>query len=78
MDVSPNWFHKSYFPSSALSTSVFSVFACMIQGELKPGALWQPKGVGLGESGWEVQEGGDICIFMTDSCWWMVETNTIL
>ena len=26
----------------------------------------------------EVQEGGDICITMTDSCCCMAETNTIL
>ena len=26
----------------------------------------------------EVQEGGDICIPMVDSCSWMAETNTIL
>ena len=26
----------------------------------------------------EVQEGGDICIPMADSRWWMAETNTIL
>ena len=32
-------------------------------------------GVGGGR---ELQEGGDICIFMTDSCWYMAETNTIL
>ena len=28
--------------------------------------------------GMEVQEGGDICIPMADSCWYMAETNTIL
>ena len=39
------------------------------------GALWQPRGVGVGR---EVQEGGDIHIPMADSCWWMAETNTIL
>ena len=32
-------------------------------------------GVGGGR---EVQEGGDICIPMTDSCLCVVETNTIL
>ena len=26
----------------------------------------------------EVQEGGDICIPMTDSCWYTAETNMIL
>ena len=29
-------------------------------------------------SGREVQEGGDICILMADSCYCMVETNTTL
>ena len=32
-------------------------------------------GVGGGR---EVQEGGDICIPMADSCWWMAEPITIL
>ena len=32
-------------------------------------------GVGGGR---EVQEGGDICISMTDSCCYLAETNTIL
>ena len=32
-------------------------------------------GVGGGR---EVQEGGDICIPVADSCWYMAETNTIL
>ena len=78
MDVSPNWFHKSYFPSYALSSSVFSVFACMIQGHLKPGALWQPKVVGLGGSGREC-EGGEGHMYIYG--WFMLmngRTNTIL
>ena len=49
----------------------------MTQGA-QTGALWQPGG-GDGVGGErEVQEGGDICIPMTDSCWCMAETNTIL
>ena len=32
------------------------------------GTLYQPRGVGWGENGREVQEGGDICIPMADSC----------
>ena len=32
-------------------------------------------GVGGGR---EVQEGGDICIPVADSCWYMAETNAIL
>ena len=31
--------------------------------------------VGIGR---EVQEGGDICVPMADSCWYMAETNMIL
>ena len=31
-----------------------------------------------GGMGWEVQEGGDICLLMADSFECMVETNTIL
>ena len=40
----------------------------------QPSVLWQPRGVGGGK---EVQEEGDMCILMTDSCC-MMETNTIL
>ena len=46
--------------------------------ELKSSAVWQPKGVGWVWGGREVQEGGDIHIPVTDSCWYMAETNTIL
>ena len=42
----------------------------------KASAWWQPRGVGRG--GRWVQEGGDIGILMANSCWWMVETITIL
>ena len=42
------------------------------------GALYQPRGVGGEGDGREVQEGGDICIPVADSCWCMAETNTIL
>ena len=31
-----------------------------------------------GGGGREVQEGGNICVPMTDSCWCMAETSTIL
>ena len=41
-------------------------------------ALWQPRGVGCVGGGREVQEGGDICIPMADSCWCMAEMNTTL
>ena len=42
----------------------------------QPGPLWRPRGVGWSGDGREVQEGGDICILMTDSCC-MAETSTI-
>ena len=40
---------------------------CMAQ-ETQTGALYQPRGVGREGDGREVQEGGDICIPMADSC----------
>ena len=40
---------------------------CMAQ-ETQTGALYQPRGVGWGGDGREVQKGGDICIPMADSC----------
>ena len=39
--------------------------------DLKPG-LCDNLGGGMG---WEVQEGGDICITMSDLCWYITETN---
>ena len=51
---------------------------CMTQGD-QTGALWQPIRVGWdGGDGREVQHGGDLCIPMAGSCWYMAETNTIL
>ena len=44
-------------------------------GELKSGALWQPRGVGGGK---EVQEREDICIPMVNSRWCMTETKIVL
>ena len=35
--------------------------------ETQTGTLNQPRGMGWGGR-WEVQEGGDICILMADSC----------
>ena len=34
---------------------------------------WDGEGDGMG-----IQEGGDICIPVADSCWYVGETNTIL
>ena len=41
-------------------------------------ALRQPSGVDGEGDGREVQEGGDICIPVADSCQYMAKTNTIL
>ena len=40
---------------------------CVTQGT-QTSALGQPRGVGWGRSWREVQEGGNICIPMADSC----------
>ena len=40
---------------------------CMAQ-ETQTGAQYQPRGVGRGENGREVQEEGDIGIPMADAC----------
>ena len=50
---------------------------CFVTQEVQLGAQWQPRGVGRDGGGREVQEGGDICIFMGDSCC-MAETNITL
>ena len=39
----------------------------MTQGA-QPGAVWQPRGSGWNGVYGEVQEGGDMCIPMADSC----------
>ena len=51
--------------------------SCYITQEAQSSALWKPRGVGEGGGGREVQEGGDICILMANSCC-MAETNTAL
>ena len=48
--------------------------SCVTRGA-QPISVWQPKGVGDGNG---VQKGGNRCIPVTDSCWCMAETNTIL
>ena len=50
---------------------------CMTPGA-QPSILWQSRGLGWGGGRKEVQEGGDIWIYMSDSCCCMAETNTIL
>ena len=49
---------------------------CMAQ-ETQIGGLYQPRGVGCGGGGREVQEGA-ICVPMADSCWGLTENNKIL
>ena len=46
--------------------------------ELKLGLCNNLEGWDEKEDGKEVQERGDICIPMADSCWCLAETNTIL
>ena len=46
--------------------------------ETQTGALHQPRGVGCGGRGREVQKGGDICIPMADSCSGLIENDKIL
>ena len=41
---------------------------CYVAQEMQTRALYQPRGVGSEEDGREVQEVGDICIPMADSC----------
>ena len=49
---------------------------CSMSQESQTGAIYQPRGVGWGD-GREVQEGGDVCVSMADSCWSLTE-NKIL
>ena len=46
--------------------------------ELKPGHYNNLEGWDGEESWREVQDGGDICIPMVDSCWCLAQINTIL
>ena len=50
---------------------------CMAQ-VTQTGALYQPRGVGWGGDGREVQKAGDICIPTADSCWSLTENSKIL
>ena len=49
---------------------------CYIAQGAQPNAHGQPRGVGWGIER-EAQEGGDICILMTESCCCMPEANTL-
>ena len=46
--------------------------------ETQRGALYQPRAVGWGADEREVQNGGDVCVLMADSCWGLTENNRIL
>ena len=46
--------------------------------ELKQGLCINLEGWDVEGDGREVQEGGDICIAMIDSCWGLTENNKIL
>ena len=48
---------------------------CYVTQGAQPSALWQRRGMGDGIG---APEGGNICIPIADSCWWMAEANTIL
>ena len=50
---------------------------CCITLGARQGTLWQPREMGWDGEWWEVQEGGNISILMTDSCC-MAEAKTIL
>ena len=67
------WHWNIYITICKIDSQWEFVLWCM---ELKPNALWQPRGMGW--SGKEVQEGGDLCIPMADSYWYMAEANTVL
>ena len=49
---------------------------CYISQETQAEALYHPIGVGWGGR-WEFQKGGDICIFMANSCWGLTENSKI-
>ena len=51
---------------------------CFVTQGTQTGALYQPRGVGQGGSGREVQKRGDTCIPMADLCWYLEENNKIL
>ena len=51
---------------------------CCVTQVTQPDSLWQPRGVGKGGR-WEgFQEGGDTCILVADSCWYVAEANPVL
>ena len=66
-------FHCIYVPQ------FLYLFICRWTSRLLPcprSALWPPRGVGWGGRREGVPKGGNICIPVTDSCWYMAESNT--
>ena len=57
-----------------------------VKEETEKAGLWELKqGISINLEGWdgeeggrEIQEGGDICTPMADSCWCLTENNKIL
>ena len=52
--------------------------SCYITQGDQRSTLWKSKRVGWGEGYGEVQDRGDMCILMADSCFCMAEANTVL
>ena len=54
------------------------IMSAVLYGVSSSGAPWQPRGWDWVGGDREVQEGGDICIPVADSCCCMAEISTIL
>ena len=52
-----------------------NVYVSMLMAQF---VLWQARELGWGWWWEEIQEGGDRCIPMSDSCWYIAETDTTL
>ena len=61
-----------------LAAAAAAVGSCYITQGAQLRALWWPRAVRWGESEKEAQEGGDICILLSDSHDFTAETNTSL
>ena len=72
-----NWESSTETYASPFVRSIANGSVCITQGA-PCGPLWQPGGWDWVGSEREVQEGGDICILMTDSRCHTAEANTIL
>ena len=71
----PGCFHVLVIVRNAATRTLGYMY--LTQGA-QPSAMWLPRGVGWGER-WEGGlRGRGLCIPVTDSCWSMAETSTIL